>query len=168
MAAREILLFGSPVLRIQAKAVEVINDAVRALVDDMIDTMEEAEGIGLAAPQIGESLALCVVNNGLIEEGSEPRAYINPVIYEEMGSEVMEEGCLSIPDIREEISRPETIRLKYLDIEGAEHDELCSAMLARVLQHEIDHLNGILFVDHLSTIKRKLLDKRLKKIAAER
>lgn len=165
MALREIILYGHPTLRLQSKPVSAIDDSVRELVGDMIETMIEAEGIGLAAPQVNVPISLCVVQNGLIEEGADPKAYINPVILEDEGESTVEEGCLSIPDIREDVSRPEKIKVKYLDIHGQEQVEECDDMLARVLQHEIDHLNGVLFVDRISSIKRKLLAKKLKKIA---
>lgn len=166
MATREIIRYGHPLLRVQASPLENIDESIHALAEDMIETMIEAEGIGLAAPQVAESIALLVVNNGLIEDGAEAKAYINPVIQEEHGSTVMEEGCLSIPDIREDVARPESIRVTYQDLAGTEHDELCDGMLARVLQHEIDHLNGVLFIDRISPMKRKLLSKKLKRIAA--
>ncbi len=167
MAVRDIVLYGQPVLRLKSRPVDGFDAGLQVLVDDMVETMYEADGIGLAAPQVGESLSLCVVNNGLIEDGAEPRTYVNPVIYEESGSCTIEEGCLSIPDIREDVVRSEFVRVKYLDLDGQEHDEKCDGMLARVLQHEIDHLNGILFVDRVSSIRRRLLEKRLKRIAAE-
>jgi peptide deformylase len=93
--------------------------------------------------------------------------YINPVILAEEGTFSMEEGCLSIPDIREDVVRPEKIKIKYQDLDGLEHEEECSGMLARVLQHEVDHLNGVLFIDRISQIKRKLLSKKLKAIVAQ-
>lgn len=166
MALRNIVLYGHPVLRIKTQPVNGFDVGLKSLVEDMIETMYEAEGIGLAAPQVGESLSLCVVNNGLIEDGAEPKAYVNPVILEESGSCAIEEGCLSIPDIREDVVRPEFIQIKYTDLDGIEHEEKCDGMLARVLQHEIDHLNGVLFVDRISSIRRQLLEKRLKGIAA--
>lgn len=166
MALREILLFGHPILRMKASPLEAIDESVHTLVEDMIDTMLAAEGIGLAAPQVGETISLLIVNNGLLEEGVEPKAYINPAILEEDGVSVTEEGCLSIPDIREDVTRPESIRVTYQDIDGVQHDERCDSMLARVLLHEIDHLNGVLFVDRLSPMKRKLLSKKLRRIAA--
>ncbi|MFQ5822925.1 MAG: peptide deformylase [bacterium] len=167
MAVRYIVKYGNPFLRIKATPIDVINDSILTLADDMIETMQYAEGIGLAATQVAESIALCVVNLGLIEEGASPKAYINPVVLNEEGSSTMEEGCLSIPDIREDVARHEIIRVKYKDLDGYEHEEIYGGMLARVLQHEIDHLNGILFVDRISPIKRKLLSKTLKKIAEE-
>ena len=167
MALRDIIKYGHPTLRIKTKDLEQIDDDIRNLADDMIDTMITAEGIGLAAPQVNQSISLLVVNNTFIEDGEVPKAYINPVIKETGGNCVLEEGCLSIPDIREDVERPETITIKYLDIDGVEREERCNGMLARVLLHEIDHLNGVLFVDRISPMKRKLLSKKLKKIASE-
>jgi peptide deformylase len=166
MAIREIVIYGRPALRIHAKPVAEIDSDIRELADDMIDTMVEADGIGLAAPQVNESLAMCVVNCELIEEGTPPKVYINPEILSSEGNSVIEEGCLSIPDIREDVERPEIIRLKYTDIDGNRHEEACDGMLARVLQHEIDHLKGVLFVDRISAVKRSLLAKKLKKLAS--
>lgn len=167
MALRFIVKYGHPVLRLKAQQIEQIDDSLRCLAEDMIETMQEAEGIGLAAPQIAESLTMFVINMELIEEDAEPKAFINPVILADEGSCSLEEGCLSIPDIREEIVRPEKIKVKYRDLDGQEHVEECDGMLARVFQHEIDHLNGVLFIDRISHIKRQLLAKKLKAIAAD-
>lgn len=166
MAVRKIVKYGHPYLRMKSQKVEKIDDEIRKLVEDMIETMIEAEGIGLAAPQVAQALSLLVINKDHIEEGAEPEAYINPAIYEEEGEDILEEGCLSIPDIREDVKRPETIRVKYTGIDGLEHDEPMSGMLARVMQHEVDHLNGVLFIDKISPMKRRLLSKRLKNIAS--
>jgi peptide deformylase len=166
MATRDILIYGDPILRAKANAVETIDDSTRELVQDMIETMKEAEGIGLAAPQVGVQMSVCVVNLDFIDEGSPAKAFVNPVIMGSEGSSEVEEGCLSIPDIRENVTRPEKIVVRYKDLDGNEHEEACDSMLARVLQHEIDHLNGILFIDHLSPIKRSLLAKKLKALAA--
>ena len=165
MALRKIVLYGQPILRLTAKPIAEPSEDLSSLIDDMVETMQDEEGIGLAAPQVGESIALCVINQGLIEDDSPPKAYLNPVILHSDGTSTMEEGCLSIPDIREDVERPETIRLKYMDMDGVEQEEECDGMLARVLQHEIDHLNGVLFVDRISPIKRKLLSKKLKNIS---
>lgn len=166
MALRYIVKYGHPALRMKARRIEKIDDSIRYLAEDMIKTMEASEGIGLAAPQIAESIALLVVNSPLIEEDAPPKAYVNPAILAEEGTLNMEEGCLSIPDIREDVVRPEKIKIKYRDLNGVQHEEECNGMLARVLQHEVDHLNGVLFVDRISQIKRKLLSKKLKAIAA--
>lgn len=167
MSVRKIIIYGHPILRMKAKQVEAIDANLRELVDDMIETMQDADGIGLAANQVAEPLAVCVVNESLIEEGAPAKAYINPVILEDEGIATMEEGCLSIPDFREDVVRPEKIKIQYQDLDGRKHVEECTGMRARVLQHEVDHLNGVLFVDRISPIKRKLLSKRLKKLATE-
>lgn len=166
MAVRNIIIYGHPILRMKAKPIEVIDDRVRELAEDMMETMQQADGIGLAGNQVAEPIAVCVVNSGLIEEGTTPKAYVNPVILEDEGIATMEEGCLSIPDIREDVTRPEKIKVRYQDLSGREHVEEFNDMLARVLQHEIDHLNGVLFVDRISPIKRKLMSKKLRKLAA--
>ena len=167
MALRYIVKYGHPALRMKARQIEKIDDSIRELAEDMIETMEAAEGIGLAAPQIAESITLLVINFNLIEEDASSKAYINPVILAEEGNLNMEEGCLSIPDIREDVVRPEKIKIKYQDLNGVRHEEECNGMLARVLQHEIDHLHGVLFIDRIGQIKRKLLSKKLKTIAAQ-
>lgn len=167
MALRYIVKYGNPILRMKAQQIEEIDDSIRDLAEDMIETMETAEGIGLAAPQVAEPITLLVVNLGLIEEGASPKAYVNPVILADEATCNIEEGCLSIPDIREDVVRPEKIQIKYQDLDGVEHEEECSGMLARVLQHEVDHLNGVLFVDRISQIKRTLISKKLKAIAAQ-
>ena len=167
MPVRRIVIYGDPVLRKQAEPVIEIDDTLKELIADMIETMVEAEGIGLAAPQVGESVAVCVVNMELIDQTLEPKAFINPVVLDDAGQISMEEGCLSIPEIRDDILRPESITVTYQDEAGVEHTEKCEGMLARVLQHEIDHLNGILFIDRLGPMKRKLLTKKLRKLAEE-
>lgn len=166
MAIRKIINYGHPYLRVKSQKVEKIDDEIRELIKDMIETMIDAEGIGLAAPQVAQTISLLVINTDHIEEGAEPEAFINPVIYDDEGESSMEEGCLSIPDIREDVKRPETIKIKYTDIDGLEHDEQMSGMLARVMQHEVDHLNGVLFIDKISPMKRRLLSKKLKNIAS--
>ncbi len=168
MAVLPIRLYGDPVLRARAKPVETFDDDLREFIASMIETMHAAEGIGLAAPQVGVSRALCVVDVGLIEKGQLPKVFINPVIHESSAEEdVHEEGCLSIPGITEDVKRPVRIRLTYQDENGKEHELECSGMLARVLQHEIDHLHGVFFTDKLSSIKRKLLSKKLRNIARD-
>lgn len=167
MAVRSIVTYGHPILRQKAELIVQIDAEIRQLADDMIETMQEAEGIGLAAPQVGEPIALCVVNMELIDESAAPKAYVNPVLVSEEGSATMEEGCLSIPDIQEDVTRPESIVVTYQDIDGQEHEEKCDGVLARVLQHEIDHLNGVLFVDRISPMKRKLLSKKLRKLVSQ-
>ena len=132
----------------------------------MFETMHESNGIGLAANQIGELKQILVVDISDMEsgKGTKPLAIINPKIVHEEGEWEMEEGCLSIPDIREKVTRPEKIRIKYNDVNMKEVELEADAMLARVIQHEMDHLNGVLFIDHLTSTKKTFLRSKLKKI----
>jgi peptide deformylase len=168
MAIWPIRKYGDPILRKKAIKVESFDEPFQQVAADMIETMQAAKGVGLAANQIGLTHALCVVDIGLINEGEAPKAFVNPVILQENGKEVpYEEGCLSIPEINEEVMRKERVLVRYHDLTGAIHEQECDGMLARVLQHEIDHLNGVFFVDRLSAFKRKMLSKKLKAIAEE-
>ncbi len=167
MEKLRIIKYGNPILRMRAKKVEKIDPWIEKLVDDMILTMQVDGGIGLAAPQVAESIALLVVDHSLIFEDGKPTAYINPVILSAEGESVMEEGCLSIPEIRAEVKRPEKIVLRYQTLDGASHEDQFDGLLARVLQHEIDHLNGVLFIDRISPLKKQMLKKELKAIADE-
>jgi peptide deformylase len=168
MAVWPIRKYGDPILRKKAIKVESFDASLQQVAADMIETMQAAKGVGLAANQIGLTHALCVVDVGLINEGAPPQAFVNPVIVQESGKEVAyEEGCLSIPEINEEVIRKERIIVRYQDLAGAMHEQECDGMLARVLLHESDHLNGVFFVDRLSALKRKLLSKKLRAIAEE-
>jgi len=168
MAVLPIRKYGDPLLRKKAITVDAFEASIQQAAADMIETMQAAKGVGLAANQIGLTHALCVADLGLITEGALPKSFVNPVILQKLGKEVAyEEGCLSIPEINEDVMRKERIRVRYQDLTGAPQEQDCDGMLARVLQHEIDHLNGIFFVDHLGSIKRKLLNKKLKAIAEE-
>ena len=172
-----IVAYGTPVLKQKAKPVE-LNDELRRLVDDMFETMYRAEGVGLAAPQVDRSIRLFVIDPAPFARWEEldqqereqlrkaKMAFINPQLVEESGDEwTFEEGCLSIPGINEKVKRPKRITLRYTDIEGNEHTETFDGLLARVIQHEYDHIEGILFTDRLSPLKRKLLAKKLDKIS---
>ena len=168
MAVLPIYKYGDPVLRAKAQKVEQFDNELKAFVEDMFETMQDASGIGLAAPQVGVSKSLCVVEVGLIEEGKAPAAFVNPIIHERFGEKItLEEGCLSIPDINEKVTRDDGIRLTYQTIEGEEVELTCQGMLARVLQHEIDHLNGVFFTDHLGSMKLKMLQKKLSALQFE-
>ncbi len=156
----KIRILGDEVLRTVATPVEKFDKKLRYLVDDMFETMYDAEGIGLAAPQVGESIRLLVVDVSDIEEDKEPTAFINPEIIDSTGSSTVEEGCLSIPGAREEVTRPERIRVKYNDVDGKQFEEEFSGWMARVLQHEIDHLDGVLFIDYLSPVKQKIIESK--------
>ena len=159
MSTLPIYLYGNDILKKKAKKVTEVADADIKLIKDMFETMHESNGIGLAANQVGELKQILVVDISDMEagEGTKPMAVINPQIVDEEGEWEMEEGCLSIPDVREKVWRAEKIRLKYNDINMNDCEVEADGMLARVLLHEIDHLNGVLFIDHLTSTKRTLL-----------
>lgn len=156
MTVRILHLLGSPVLRQQSPPVARVDDAVRQLVDDLFETMRAAKGVGLAANQIGVAQRVAVVDVG--EEDPPPIALINPVIVERSDEhDVAEEGCLSIPDIFGDVERPAHVVVEALDRDGKKFRVDAQGYKARAIQHEIDHLDGILFLDHLSAVKRSLL-----------
>ncbi|MFT4032027.1 MAG: peptide deformylase [Siphonobacter sp.] len=174
-----IVAYGDPILRKPTE--DIPQDAsinLPELVDNMFETMYKASGVGLAAPQVGLSLRLFVVDGTPIIDGEEEdsedfdpslvnfkKAFINPEILEEEGEEwAYEEGCLSIPGIRAEVSRPEKITIRYYDLDWKEHEEEYEGIAARIIQHEYDHIEGILFTDHLQPLKRTLLKKKLSNI----
>ena len=162
-----ITVYGDPVLRKVAEDIDQNFEGLEKLVDDMFETMYNAEGVGLAAPQIGLTSRIFVVDLSALED-EEPKlkdfktAFINPYLSEKSGDKVlMEEGCLSIPGIREDVLRFNQIRLKYFDLNWQEHDEIYTGFTARVLQHEYDHLEGVMFVDYASPLKKRLLKGKL-------
>ncbi|MGI9272401.1 MAG: peptide deformylase [Woeseiaceae bacterium] len=159
MAKLTILEFPDPRLRKTATPVTVVDDALRALIDNMLETMYAAPGIGLAASQVDVHKRLLVVD--VSADHSEPYALINPVILEKDGVAVSEEGCLSVPGYYEEVERAEHIRVRYQDRNGDEVEQEIDGLLAICVQHEIDHLDGKLFVDYLSEAKRSRIRKRL-------
>ncbi|MGD8235367.1 MAG: peptide deformylase [Chromatiales bacterium] len=161
MAKREILHFPDPRLRNVARPVEEVDDEIRQLVDDMFETMYDAPGIGLAAIQINVAKRVIVVD--VSEDKSEPLCLINPEILEKEGEETMDEGCLSVPEIYEPVTRAEKIRVRALDREGKSYEMDVDGLLAVCIQHEIDHLDGKLFVDYLSNLKRQRIRKKLEK-----
>ncbi len=167
--------FGSGILREETIPVEEITPELTQLIADMIETMHHADGIGLAAPQVGRRERLFVVDlSGIFERDEidpatmpdQPMVFINPEItWESEDEDDFEEGCLSIPDLRDTVYRPEAVGLVYQDAELKSHELDLDGMLARVVQHEYDHLEGILFVDHLSTFRRRMLKRRLARMA---
>ena len=161
MATREILHFPDPRLRNAAKPVEAIDETVRQLVDDMFETMYEAPGIGLAAPQVNVSRRVITID--VSEERDSPLCLINPEILEAQGEETMEEGCLSVPETYDAVTRAERIRVRALDRDGDSFELEAEGLLAVCIQHEIDHLDGKLFVDYLSSLKRQRIRKKLVK-----
>ena len=170
MAIRRIVLMGDEILRESTEEVEIFDDALEALVEDMFETMYHAEGIGLAAPQIGISKRLCVVHVRQPDEGteSEPMALVNPrVVWSSDETERGPEGCLSIPGLEEVVERSARVVVEALDPEGEPLTVEASGLEARALQHEIDHLDGILFIDRVSPLKRRMLLKKWKKVQPE-
>ncbi|WP_296702610.1 peptide deformylase [Algoriphagus sp.] len=161
-----IVAYGNPILK---KEAEEINEGTEldSLIKDMFATMDNASGVGLAAPQINQGIRLFVIDSSLMldeedEEVGIRRAFINPIILDEYGDEYgFEEGCLSIPDVRAEIIRPDKLTIEYFDENWKLHEEEFSGMTARVIQHEYDHLEGILFVDYLKGLKKRLVKSKL-------
>jgi peptide deformylase len=150
MSLLDIRVFGDPILRRETELVETITDEHRKLIEDMFETMHAAEGIGLAAPQIGRTERIAVID---IE--GERYALVNPEIVASEGSAKAEEGCLSIPEIFADVERPERVTVRALDARGKPYEVAAAALLARCLQHEIDHLHGKLIIDYLSMLKRR-------------
>lgn len=170
MALLEIVTYPDPRLRQSCLEVTEITPEIQQLLSDMAETMYEAPGIGLAAPQVGSPYRVIVVDVGEDEElGRAAHLYkiINPEIVTRNGSTDSEEGCLSIPSIRESITRSETVKVKGLDENGKVLELQADGILAICLQHEIDHLNGVLFIDHLSRLKRQLVKARLNKMLSK-
>ena len=161
MAKLEILELPDPRLRTVAKPVESFDDRLSGLIDDMIETMYDARGIGLAATQVNVHERLLVLD--VSDEQDSPREYVNPEILETIGTETCEEGCLSVPGIYADVSRADTIRIKAYDRKGEAFEETLDGMHAVCLQHEMDHLEGKLFVDYLSPLKRRMVLKKLEK-----
>ena len=158
MTLRPLHLLGSPVLRQRGNEVAGVDDEVRRLVDDLFETMEASHGVGLAANQVGVARRVAVV-----DADGERFAMINPVIVEAEGRTTAEEGCLSIPEIFGDVTRPERVVLEALDRDGKPFRLAAEGLVARAIQHELDHLDGILFLDHLGLMKRKVLLARWKR-----
>lgn len=166
MSDLSIVTYGSKVLRKRAGEVRDVGPALKRLADDMLDAMYEADGIGLAAPQVGESIRLFVLDVARGEEKKNPMVLINPEILNPRGKSVAEEGCLSVPDVWGEVTRPEVVTVRALDREGVPFELTdIGGLLARCIQHENDHLEGVLFTDKISATDRLLNDSRLKKMA---
>ena len=170
---KPIVAFGDPVLKAEAEEIEKDFPGIEKLLADMWETMYDAEGVGLAAPQIGESIRLFIADGSPFGEGEDgdpdcvgfKRVMINPVIFESSKeTSVMEEGCLSIPGIREEVVRPVSIKIEYFDENWELKEEELSGVASRIVQHEYDHLDGIMIPDHITSIKRRLLHGKLRDI----
>ena len=168
MAIREIVLMGDRVLRQETPDLEVFDDDLRALVRDMFETMYHADGIGLAAPQIGVPLRVCVVDLRRDDEPEARVALVNPrVVWSSDETSKESEGCLSIPGLEEIVERPWAVRVEGLDPDGNEVSIEADELFSRALQHEIDHLDGVLFLDRVSPLKRRMAVKKWKKLRAE-
>ena len=166
MAIRPIIILPDPKLRLASAPVETIDHAVKTLVTDMFETMYDAPGIGLAAVQLGDMRRVITIDIAREGEPKQPLALINPEIIavsDEMS--VYNEGCLSIPEYYEEVERPARVSVRYRDLDGAVIEREADGLLATCLQHEIDHLNGVLFIDHLSKLKRDRVTKKFVKAA---
>jgi peptide deformylase len=164
MAIRDILTVPDPVLKQKSATVEAVDDSIRALMDDMLETMYAAPGIGLAAIQIGVPKRVIVMDLAQKGEPPQPRYIVNPEVLEADGELApYEEGCLSVPDVYDEVERPKRVRIRYLDYDGKEVVEDAEDLFAVCIQHEMDHLEGVLFIDHLSRLKRERAVKAVKK-----
>jgi peptide deformylase len=166
MAVLPIKIYGETVLRKRAKAVERVDESIRKLAKEMIETLKDASGMGLAANQVGEAIRLIVIDRSLFKADDSPLVLINPEIVSVKGEQTQEEGCLSFPGTFADVIRPMKMTIRAVDLDEKLLVIEAEGLLSRVLAHEIDHLNGILFVDRLSSIKRKLLSRKLKKLSA--
>jgi peptide deformylase len=166
---REIIIWPDPRLREKAKQVAAVDAKVRRLIDDMFETMYAANGVGLAAPQVGILQRIVVIDTSPRQEAAKPLALVNPVIVKAEGETLYSEGCLSIPGESEDVQRAERVWVRALDRDGNPLTvEEADGLLAIALQHEFDHLEGTLFVDHISALKRELIKRRMKRLKAER
>lgn len=166
MAIREILVVPHPVLKQVSEPVPEVTDDLRALMDDMLETMYAAPGIGLAAVQIGVPKRIIVMDLAREGEEAQPRYFVNPeIVWASDETAPYEEGCLSVPDIYDEVERPARVKLRYLNYQGEAVEEDAEGLFAVCIQHEMDHLEGVLFIDHLSRLKREQAIKKVKKQA---
>jgi peptide deformylase len=162
----KIVLYGDPILETPAAAVNKFDDGLRTLVDDMFETMYHARGIGLAAPQIGIGKRLTVIDCSFKEDPNAKLVLVNPEIIHKEGKQTAEEGCLSIPEFRENVTRAAKVTVRAQDATGKYFEVTGDELLARALQHEIDHLDGKLFISHLSALKRDLIKRKIRKLRA--
>jgi peptide deformylase len=166
MAVRPILVLPDPRLRLVSEPVKAVDDELRQLIDDMFETMYDAPGIGLAAIQVGVPKRVITADLAKKDEPRAPQVFINPEILSRSDElSTYEEGCLSIPEIHEDVERPSKVRVRYLDRGGKPHEVDAEGLLATCLQHEIDHLDGVLFIDHISKLKRDRIVKKFTKAA---
>jgi peptide deformylase len=165
---RDIVIWPDPILKKPGAPVARVDEEIRRLLDDMAETMYAADGVGLAAPQLGISKRIVVIDTSPRQEGQHLLHLVNPEILRTEGETTYTEGCLSVPGEAEEVERAAKVWVRALDRDGKPFEIEGEGLLAIALQHEIDHLDGVLFVDHLSSLKRELIRKRMKKLKAER
>jgi peptide deformylase len=166
MALREIILLPDKRLRQVSDPVKTVDAEVRKLVEDMFETMYEAPGVGLAAIQVGVPRRIVTADTAKKDEEKQPQVFINPeIVWSSEAKSTYEEGCLSIPEYYEEVERPAQVKVRFTDLDGKAHEIEANGLLATVLQHEIDHLNGVLFIDHISKLKRDRVIKKFTKAA---
>lgn len=165
---REILIWPDPVLKQKSRPVAKVDDSIRTLVKDMFETMYASEGVGLAAPQVGVLQRVIVLDTTPAQPESRPLVMINPELIGLEGKTTYNEACLSIPGESEDVERAAVVTVKFLDVDGQEQTLRCDGLLAIAVQHETDHLNGIVYVDHVSTLKREFIRKRMKRVRASR
>ncbi|MEF2072159.1 peptide deformylase [Consotaella aegiceratis] len=166
MTIKPLIILPDPVLRLHSKPVERVDDDIRRFAEDMLETMYDAPGIGLAAIQVGEPLRLLTIDVSGEEEEKAPHVFINPeIVASSEERSVYEEGCLSIPDYYAEVERPAKVKARYLGLDGEMHEIEAEGLMATCLQHEIDHLNGVLFIDYISKLKRQMVIKKFTKAA---
>jgi peptide deformylase len=169
MSIKPLIILPDPVLRQLSRPVERVDAPLRKLAADMLDTMYDAPGIGLAAIQVGEPLRMLVIDLAKEGEPPAPQIFINPeILARSDDSSTYEEGCLSIPDYYAEVERPASVTVSYLDRDGRPQEIAAEGLLATCLQHEIDHLNGVLFIDHISKLKRDMVVRKFKKLARDK
>ncbi|MBZ8133806.1 peptide deformylase [Afifella sp. IM 167] len=169
MALLDIVTIPDPILRKISEPVEGMNEEVKKLLDDMLETMYEAPGIGLAAIQVGVPLRAITIDVSRDEDGRQPLFLVNPqIVWRSDEPNIHEEGCLSIPEYFAEVERPKRVKVAFRDHEGKEQELEADGLLATCIQHEIDHLNGVLFIDHISKLKRDMVIRRFTKAAREK
>jgi peptide deformylase len=169
MTIKPLIILPDPVLRQISRPVERVDAGVRKFADDMLETMYDAPGIGLAAVQVGEPIRMLVIDIAKENEPKAPQVFINPeVLARSDARSVYEEGCLSIPDYYAEVERPASVRVRYVDLDGIRREVEAEGLLATCLQHEIDHLDGVLFIDHISRLKREMVLRKFRKIAKDK
>jgi peptide deformylase len=169
MALRKIITLPSRKLKQKSEPVGKITADVRGLVDDMLETMYDAPGIGLAAVQVGVLKRIVTMDLSKKEGEKNPRVFVNPeIVWSSDDTSVYEEGCLSIPEVHEDVERPARVKVKFLDLDGDKHEEEAEGLYATCIQHEIDHLEGTLFVDHISALKRNIILRKLAKLKRQK